>query len=474
MRSLPFVIVVALLFALLTGALLSFEDQKLVVFGSRGRVEAEMATENGTQYVNLGGVLLAEGDFSSRAIRDGLRYELAGHRIEAHAGARELRGDGNRVKLEAPVILRGDQAWIPSSNVAEALRTILKKAAVMHGGRLLIGDAADFITTEFRPGEPSSVVLHFREPVNPVIDASEGKITLAFRNEPVAMNTAKVEYGDKTLERLEFSEAAGVAQISVHGGVPLMAKFEDDNRRIVITAAPAQVAAVQPPAASTPAPAAETPAPGSTPAIPSQPAVAAPNATNPQGRTAVVAIDPAHGGNDPGVRFSEKLLEKNVSLAIAEKLRAELNNRGISSIMLRSGDDDVNPDDRAETANTARVSYYIAIHAGQIGSGVRVYTPLPAASTHSLFKPWDQVQADQTDNSVQFAAGLASQLAEKKIAVRQLSGNVAPLSHVAAAAVSIEVAPAEHDDESTLESQAYVQKLAQAIASAVAQGKARP
>jgi N-acetylmuramoyl-L-alanine amidase len=467
--------VVALLFALLTGALLSFEDQKLVVFGSRGRVEAEMVTENGTQYVNMGGVLLAEGDFSSRAMRDGLSYELAGHRIEAHAGARELRGDGNRVKLDAPVILRGDQAWIPSSNVAEVLRTVLKKAAVLRGGRLLIGDGADFITTEFRPGEPSSVILHFREPVNPVIDSSEGKITLAFRNEPVAMNTAKVEYGDKTLERLEFSESAGVAQISVHGGVPLMAKFEDGNRRIVITAAPAPVVAQQP-AASTPAPAAEMPPPGTTPSTtPAQPAVAAPNAANPQGRTAVVAIDPAHGGNDPGVKFSEKLLEKNVSLAIAEKLRAELNNRGISTIMLRSGDDDVNPDDRAETANAARVSYYIAIHVGQMGSGVRVYTPLPSPSAgHSLFKPWDQVQADKNGNSVQFAAGLASQLAEKKIAVRQLSGNAAPLSHVAAAAVSIEVAPAEHDDESTLESAAYIQKLAQAIASAVAQEKARP
>lgn len=197
---------------------------------------------------------------------------------------------------------------------------------------------------------------------------------------------------------------------------------------------------------------------------------------SPQARVATVAIDPAHGGNDPGVKFSDKLLEKNVSLAIAEKLRSELNNRGITTIMLRNGDDDVNPDDRAETANAARVSYYIGIHAGQMGSGVRVYTPLPNAPNagRSLFKPWDQVQAEQTGNSVQFAAGLASQFAEKKIAVRQLSGNVAPLAHVSAAAVSIEVAPADRNDESTLESSAYIQKLAQAIASAVAQEKARP
>ena len=257
-----------------------------------------------------------------------------------------------------------------------------------------------------------------------------------------------------------------------------MAKFEDGNRRIVITAAPAPVAAAAQTTPATTAPTTETPVPGATTsASPAQPAIAgAPNAVNPQARTAVVAIDPAHGGNDPGVKFSDKLLEKNVSLAIAEKLRAEFNNRGISTIMLRNGDDDVNPDDRAETANAARVSFYIAIHAGQMGTGVRVYTPLPnsAAPTHSLFKPWDQVQVDHGDNSNQFATGVASQLADKKIPVRQLSGNAAPLTHVAAAAVSIEVAPAERNDESTLESPAYIQKLAQAIAAAVAQEKARP
>ena len=475
MRFVPFAIVVLLLVALSTGALLSFEDQKLVVFGSRGRVEAEMATDNATQYVNLGGVLLAEGDFSTRSMRNGLRYELAGRRLEARIGAREVRAEGNRVRLDAPVVLHADQAWIPASNIADVLRTLLKKPALLRGGRLLIGDIAYFITTEFRPGEPSSVILHFRQPVNPVIDTSEGKVTLAFRNEPIAMNTAKVEYGDKALNRLEFSESAGVAQISVQGDVPLMAKFEDGNRRIVITAAPALAAAAPQTTPAATATATETPAPGAT--VPVQPAIAgAPNAVNPQARTAVVAIDPAHGGNDPGVKFSDKLLEKNVSLAIAEKLRAEFNNRGISTIMLRNGDDDVNPDDRAETANAARVSFYIAIHAGQMGTGVRVYTPLPnsAAPTHSLFKPWDQVQVDHGDNSNQFATGVASQLADKKIPVRQLSGNVAPLAHVGAAAVSIEVAPAERNDESTLESPAYIQKLAQAIAAAVAQEKARP
>jgi N-acetylmuramoyl-L-alanine amidase len=462
----------------LTGLLPSFENEKLVVFGSRGRVEADTVTENGVSYVNLGGVLLSEGGFSTKAIRDGIRYELGGRRIEVRAGARELRSDGKAVKLEAAARVRDDQAWIPANNVVEVLRVALKRSAMLRGGRLMIGDTPDFITTEYRPGEPSTVILHFNRPVNPVIDTSEGRVTLEFRNDPVAMNTTKIDYGDRTFQHLEFSEAKGLAQIEVRGAVPLMAKFEDGNHRIVITPAPPAAAAATPPPSppattatttpETPAPEAAAPSPSAT-----EP-TGTPEVAHPGTRTALVAIDPAHGGNDAGVKFSDKLLEKNVSLAIAEKLRAELNNRGISAIMLRAGDDDVNPDDRAEAANAARVSYYIAIHAGQLGSGVRVFTPLRSASaaTNPLFKPWDQVQADQVEKSNRFAADLSSQFAEKKIAVRQFAGNAAPLAHVAAAAVSIEVAP-DHDDEGTLESSVYIQKVAQAVATAVAQEKGR-
>jgi len=468
-------VVLALVVVLLSGGLLSFENEKLVVFGARGRAEAELTTEGGVTYVNLGAVLLSEGDYSSKLVRNTLSYEIAGHRLEARGGAREVRGDRKIVRLDAPVVLRDDQAWVPLNSLVEVMRAGLNKAALLRAGRLLIGDAGDYVSTDFRRGDPSTVSLQFREPVNPVIDTAEGKLTLAFRSEPVVMNTAKVEYTDKTFERLEFSESAGSAQITFHGAVPLMARFEDGNRRIVITAAPAAAAAAPP--SPTPSPAVSEPATEASVPANTEPQITGPSDTaRPGTRTAVVAIDPAHGGNDAGVKFSDKLLEKNVSLAIAERLKAEFNSRGVSTILLRSGDDDVNPDDRAEAANAAHVSYYIAIHAGQLGSGVRIFTPLrPAASPSAspLFVSWEQVQAQQVDKSNRFAGDLSSQLTEKKVPVRQLSGSAAPIAHVAAAAVSIEVAP-DRNDESSLESPAYTQKIAQAIASAVAQGKARP
>jgi N-acetylmuramoyl-L-alanine amidase len=187
-----------------------------------------------------------------------------------------------------------------------------------------------------------------------------------------------------------------------------------------------------------------------------------------------VAIDPAHGGADAGVRFSDKLIEKDVTLEIAEKIKAELTKLGISSIVLRTADEDRGTDERAEIANGAHVSFYVGVHAGQSGTGVRLYTAMPtSAQPQHGFMPWEQAQATFSDRSVAFSAALASQLNAKKVAARQLAGNTAPITHVAAAAVSIEVAPQDRDEDASLESQPYQQRVAQAVAAAIAGERSR-
>jgi N-acetylmuramoyl-L-alanine amidase len=141
--------------------------------------------------------------------------------------------------------------------------------------------------------------------------------------------------------------------------------------------------------------------------------------------------------------------------------------------MLRSADQDIDPDERAEHANNASVSYYVAVHAGQSGTGVRVYSPMMAATTTQGFVAWQSVQGSYVDKSTALAAGLATEFGQKKIPVRQLRGNASPVQHVAAAAVSIEVAPSEEEDDSTLQSAAYQQKIAQAVAMAIAQERSK-
>jgi N-acetylmuramoyl-L-alanine amidase len=361
--------------------------------------------------------------------------------------------------------------------VAEVVRALLKKPAMLRpGNRLIIGNVADYIATEYKPGQPASLVLNFQNPVNPSISTEEGKVSLVFRRDPVVMNTPEIQYQDQSIKRLEFAESGGAAEVVVTGSGAFTARFEDNNRRIVITSAQ-QVAATpttEPPvpeqAPPSPSVDAQQPPPmGEPSAVPVEQQKAAP-----ANRVAVVAIDPAHGGNDNGVRFSDKLLEKTISMALAEKLRTELSNRGISSILLREGDQDISGDDRAQAANIAHASYYVGIHAGQGGAGVRVYTPIQTSPTPSaLFQSWDSVQSSYADRSAVLAAGMTSQIAQKKIAVRQLAANTSPVAHVAAISVVVEVAPEDEDEQGSLTSAQYQQKIAQAIAMSIAEARSK-
>ena len=53
----------------------------------------------------------------------------------------------------------------------------------------------------------------------------------------------------------------------------------------------------------------------------------------------VIAIDPGHGGNDPGAHGSHGTEEKKVTFAIAKKLEALINQqRGMKAVMVRKGD----------------------------------------------------------------------------------------------------------------------------------------
>src|SRR5215471_19845796 len=104
-----------------------------------------------------------------------------------------------------------------------------------------------------------------------------------------------------------------------------------------------------------------------------------------------VMIDPSHGGEDKGAALGGKILEKDLTLALARELRRELEGRGIPARLLRESDATLSLERRAEIANEEHASMYIALHAGPPGNGVRVYMPLlPSAPAPSgPFLRWE-------------------------------------------------------------------------------------
>jgi N-acetylmuramoyl-L-alanine amidase len=76
-----------------------------------------------------------------------------------------------------------------------------------------------------------------------------------------------------------------------------------------------------------------------------------------------IALDPGHGGAETGATGPTGLLEKDVTLAIARKLRELLENRlGVRVIFTRDEDRDLPLDERTSVANNNKSDLFISIH----------------------------------------------------------------------------------------------------------------
>ncbi len=81
-------------------------------------------------------------------------------------------------------------------------------------------------------------------------------------------------------------------------------------------------------------------------------------------RQLVIAIDPGHGGEDPGARGASGLNEKDVVLAIARRLAAMIEkDPGMRPVLIRDGDYFVTLRQRTTKAREAKADLFVSIHA---------------------------------------------------------------------------------------------------------------
>jgi N-acetylmuramoyl-L-alanine amidase len=81
-------------------------------------------------------------------------------------------------------------------------------------------------------------------------------------------------------------------------------------------------------------------------------------------RILIVAIDAGHGGEDPGARGHRGTHEKNVTLSIARKLKAQIDEiPGMRGVLVREGDYFIPLVGRVEKARKAHADLFVSIHA---------------------------------------------------------------------------------------------------------------
>ena len=135
-----------------------------------------------------------------------------------------------------------------------------------------------------------------------------------------------------------------------------------------------------------------------------------PNTTNTQNkklREFIVAIDPGHGGKDPGAIGYAGTREKDVVLQISNRLARLINAEpGMRAILIRSSDKFLTLRGRIKKAKDANADMFISVHADAVenrkvrGSSVYVLSKNGASSEAAKILAQSQNQSDVTIGGV--------------------------------------------------------------------------
>jgi N-acetylmuramoyl-L-alanine amidase len=458
-------------------------DKQLSIYSVVASYSLPVSARNSQDYIDLLGVLDPLGKVTAKAEGKRWRVRYQDQEAEFTDGQKNVRWLRSGFDLPANFLLEDGHGMVPLSSLPQLLSRMLGGPVTWHENsrRLFIGGVAVHFTAQVRQQANPALVINFTAPVNPAIATESGKLHMQFRREPlVAPGSPVLTFDSKVISSASYQENNGSAEITVNGNAPLFAAFSDDRKTITVTAAQqAKTPAQSMPAAPGVATAVPGPAGTSSSNAPSSPA-AATSPETPSGappaspRKYFAVVDPSHGGDERGAALDDQLAEKDVTLAFARQLRQQLENRGITTLLLRDNDVDLTVDQRASQTNSAHPAVYLCIHAASEGTGVRIYTALVPAGgeAHGPFVSWDTAQAGFVALSQATAAGLAVDLRNQEISVRTLAAPLRPLNNIHSAALALEIAP-PNGKISGLSSPDYQLLVASTVATAIAGARAK-
>ena len=92
----------------------------------------------------------------------------------------------------------------------------------------------------------------------------------------------------------------------------------------------------------------------------------------------LIVIDPAHGGQDKGIRLTDKVAEKDITLAVALAVRKELaKENNLEVILTRDSDKEVSLEDRKKNIAKIKPDFVISLHTnagfGKSAAGFELY-----------------------------------------------------------------------------------------------------
>jgi N-acetylmuramoyl-L-alanine amidase len=398
---------------------------------------------------------------------------------------------GRLVSLSAPPIRQGNRWLLPLDFLSRALGPALDtRIDVRRAGRfVVIGDLRVPRVMARVDTTPGSATVSFdTTPSTPArVVVETGRLLVSFEADALELALPSVAPGEFLLS-MQPGDTPNTVRINTAPRFAMhratTSQPEPGSSRLVVELLPSGTEA--------PAPSAPTPSPAPVDPLPLPLPMPTPGV-----RT--VVIDPGHGGDEIGARGTNGAQEKDVTLAVARRLKALIESRlGLRVFLTREDDRTMTLDERSAYANSQKADVFVSIHANAALSptmrGAEVYylsmdasdaearrlaessgTVLPAlgGGTRAIdLIPWDTAQARYLDLSSTLA-GLIHQALASRVPMSPRAMHQAPFRVLVGAnmpAVLVEMGYLSHpEQERALTSTAYQDQVAQALFDALSQ-----
>jgi N-acetylmuramoyl-L-alanine amidase len=349
---------------------------------------------------------------------------------------------GQMISLPAAPVREGRAWFVPVDFVSRALapgsatRIELRKPSRL----VLTGDIRmPRVAARVEPlGSLTRVTIDVA-PATPHSVAQEGsRLIVRFEADALDAGDLRVPAPSDTLQGIRVGDAPQTIALDLG---PRFASFRASDQpassgagRIAIDLL-AQTDAPAPGTPQHPAPPAPpgTPAPGEPPPLLDLP---------PAGGLRTIVIDAGHGGEDMGSKGAQGTLEKNVTLAVARRLKGSIESRlGVRVLLTRDSDAMVPADQRAALANNNKADLFISLHANasvrpavagaevfylsldgygeqaqRASQGAPEALPVVGGGIRTIeITPWEMAQARHIGESTSFARAVETALRERGV-----------------------------------------------------------
>lgn len=135
-----------------------------------------------------------------------------------------------------------------------------------------------------------------------------------------------------------------------------------------------------------------------------------------QARDLIIAIDPGHGGRDPGAIGPAGTLEKDIALQVSDRLRVEFENlEGFRPVLVRRDDRFLQLRERVRFARESDADLFLSIHADAFHDQRARGSSVFALSTNGATSEAARWMASR-ENSADFIGGISMEHRDEEVA----------------------------------------------------------